>query len=502
MKKLIPFILILHTFYTVYANNPEIEKWNVFELTLTGPSQGNPFEDVELKATFSQKDKSVTVDGFYDGHGIYKIRFMPKTEGEWEYITSSNNNSLNGKKGTFTCVSPGENNHGPVSVRNKFHFVYADGSPYFPVGTTIYALTQMNDDIISRSLKTLEKSPFNKLRMLVFPKQWEYLINHEPPIYPFEGTKEDGWDFSRFKPEYFQRLDNTIKELHKLGIQVDLILFHGYDWGKWGFDRTPLEVDKKYLKYLLARVAAYQNIWWSMANEYDILHDHTTEVWEELAETVMKHDPYNHLQSIHNAGTFYDHSKPWITHASIQKHETERIIEWREKYNKPIIVDECSYEGDLEYSWGDITGEEMVNRFWKGYTSGGYVSHGEVYMNMDTLMFWAEGGELVGESPIRISFLRQIMEEGPENGINPLPYEPSWNRKFKAGSAPDYFIHYFGNSQPGARVVNLPDEFNYTIEVIDTWNMTIQKIDGKFSGTVRVPLPRKKYMALRIKKID
>ena len=57
MKKLMPFIFGLLTFYTVYANNPEIEKWNVFELTLTGPSQGNPFEDVELKATFSQKDK-------------------------------------------------------------------------------------------------------------------------------------------------------------------------------------------------------------------------------------------------------------------------------------------------------------------------------------------------------------------------------------------------------------------------------------------------------------
>ena len=59
MKKLISFIIILLSFHTVYANNMVIEKWTLFELTLTGPSQGNPFEDVELKATFSQKDKSV-----------------------------------------------------------------------------------------------------------------------------------------------------------------------------------------------------------------------------------------------------------------------------------------------------------------------------------------------------------------------------------------------------------------------------------------------------------
>ena len=502
MRNLILIFLSIITSYSAISKPPEIEKWNVFEIVLKGPSDGNPFEDIELKATFTQADKSITVNGFYDGQGIYKIRFMPPSEGEWRYVTDCNVKQLNRKEGKFTCIPAGENNHGLVGVRNTFHFAHADGTPYFPVGTTIYALTQMDDDIISRTLKNLKDAPFNKLRLLVFPKQWEYFINHEPPDYPFEGSKEEGWDFSKFNPEYFQRLDNTIVELYKLGIQVDLILFHGYDWGKWGLDKAPLDVDKKYLKYLLARVSAYQNIWWSMANEYELLHDHTTEVWEELAQTLMENDPYNHLRSIHNASTFYDHTRPWITHVSIQKHETEKIIEWREKYNKPIIVDECSYEGDIEFSWGDITGEEMTNRFWKGYASGGYVTHGEVFMNKDTLMFWAEGGDLVGESPERIAFLKKIIEEGPEEGIDPLPYEPYWNRKFKAGIEPDFYIHYFGNSQPRARNVNLSGEHKYTIEVIDAWNMTIQKLEGHFSGSVKVPLPRKKYMALRIKRIE
>lgn len=64
--------------------------WEVFELTLAGPASGNPFIDVQLTARFSFGNRSVQVDGFYDGGGSYRIRFMPDTEGEWSFTTNSN----------------------------------------------------------------------------------------------------------------------------------------------------------------------------------------------------------------------------------------------------------------------------------------------------------------------------------------------------------------------------------------------------------------------------
>ena len=57
------------------------EQWGVFELTLAGPASGNPFTEVELAATFTQGSHSVKTDGFYDGAGVYKVRFMPETTG-------------------------------------------------------------------------------------------------------------------------------------------------------------------------------------------------------------------------------------------------------------------------------------------------------------------------------------------------------------------------------------------------------------------------------------
>lgn len=72
--------------------------------------------------------------------------------------------------------------------------------------------------------------------MCVFPKHYSWNTN-EPPLYPFEGTPPRTWDFSRFNPASFQHLEQRILDLQRLEIEADLILFHPYDKGHWGFDR-------------------------------------------------------------------------------------------------------------------------------------------------------------------------------------------------------------------------------------------------------------------------
>src|SRR5690242_3069158 len=118
------------------TNTVTTEQWGVFELELAGSAEGNPFLEVELTAQFTYKHRTIEVDGFYDGDGIYRIRFMPDTQGSWRYQTQSNLEALNGAEGTFTCVAPSADNHGPVQVFNTYHFAYADGTPYKQIGTT------------------------------------------------------------------------------------------------------------------------------------------------------------------------------------------------------------------------------------------------------------------------------------------------------------------------------------------------------------------------------
>jgi len=483
----------------VYSKN-SVEKWAAFEVELHGPHHGNPFIDVTLEAEFyfNGKKRYKTL-GFYDGEGIYRIRFMPDIEGSWTFQTTSNARSLAGIEGKFTCVSPSKENHGPVRVKNTFHFSYEDGTPYVPVGTTCYAWVHQEEKLIQQTLNTLQASPFNKIRMCVFPKSYQFNSN-EPLYYPFEGSLEEGWDFTRFNPKFFQHLEQRITDLGNLGIEADLILYHAYD--RWGFAEMKQVEDERYLRYLTARLSAYRNLWWSLANEYDLMWAKEIEDWERFAQIITENDPHHHLISIHNCWGFFDYSRPWITHCSVQRIDvyktSENTDDWRKQWNKPIVIDECAYEGDIDQGWGNISGEEMVRRFWEGAVRGGYVGHGETYLHPEDILWWSKGGQLHGDSPKRIGFLRRIMEEGPEEGLNPL--ETAWDAP-SAGIPDLFYLYYYGFNRPSFREYRMKPGIQYKVEVIDTWEMTINELEDVYEGKFRIELPGKQYMAVRMTKI-
>ena len=163
-----------------------------------------------------------------------------------------------------------------------------------------------------------------------------------------------------------------------------------------------------------------------MANEYDIMRK-SDEEWEKYFRTIQTYDPYNHLCSIHNGMGWYNHSKPWITHLSIQTAYLEDIQDWRELYLKPVIIDECVYEGNIPNDWGNLTPQEMVNRFWIAWCRGAYCTHGETYIHPENILWWSKGGKLYGKSPDRIAFLHRIMTETPAEGV--YPFHNKWNKE-------------------------------------------------------------------------
>ena len=69
----------------------------------------------------------------------------------------------------------------------------------------------------------------------------------------------------------------------------DCILFHAYD--RWGFSEMKPSADDRYLRYVVARLAAFRNVWWSLANEYDLMCAKKTEDWERFAGIINFHDP-------------------------------------------------------------------------------------------------------------------------------------------------------------------------------------------------------------------
>ncbi len=488
------------------SQQTEIERWDMIEIVLEGPQDGNPYTDIILLGRFEFGHRIVEIEGFYDGEGRYCLRFMPDTIGDWRYETVSNAFELNGVSGSFTVVEPIEGNHGPVRVSNGYHFEYADGTPYYPFGTTCYAWNHQERQLEEQTLGSLKASgAFNKIRMCVFPKHYDYNLQ-EPPCYPFQGSPESGWDYKAFNPEYWRHLEERIVDLQRLGIEIDLILFHPYD--RWGFAKMKAETDDFYLRYVISRLSAFRGIWWSLANEFDLMREKSMSDWDRFFRIIQEHDRYQHLRSIHNwhhkvihrwgDAHWYDHGKPWVTHVSIQHHELAYISDWMERYKKPIVIDECRYEGNIDLGWGSLSAERMVECFWQGAAQGAYVTHGETYLNSDGIIWWSHGGILHGESPSRIRFLRSIMEEGPQ--LAPVKIDFDWDTA-AAGVDGEYYLVYFVDSRPAFRKLHLPEDAEFSIEVINTWEMTITPLPGTYSGRCCIELPGKLYHALRIRKV-
>jgi len=107
------------------------------------------------------------------------------------------------------------------------------------------------------------------------------------------------------------------------------------------------------------------------------------------------------------------------------------------------------------------------------------------------------------------------MEEGPGEGLEPID---KWQDLQTCGKAGEYYLIYFGHQRPEEWLFELPRNglskgMSFTVEVLDTWNMTITPADGVFKvvtdelyryhaeGLKKVKLSGKPFLAIRVRRL-
>ncbi|GAB2964630.1 DUF5605 domain-containing protein [Streptomyces pseudoechinosporeus] len=176
----------------------EVPRWGIFEAELPGPG-----EDV----VFTHDGRHFTAAPYADESGRYRVRFLPDAEGEWQYTT------VNGPA-TFGCGPAAGGHHGPVRAQGR-GFLYADGEPFHPFGTTLTGVEE-------HTLRTLATAPFNRVRL------------RAPADLPLPV------------------LDQQVLALGKLGIQAEVPL-HGRD-----------------IPATVSCLAAHHNVWWCVPDDPDL----------------------------------------------------------------------------------------------------------------------------------------------------------------------------------------------------------------------------------------
>jgi hypothetical protein len=291
-------------------NKPiQLPLYSMFEFRIkTKEVIENPYKEVLLVGEFNSPiGKKIVIEGYYDGNNDWKIRFSPTETGVWTYELKGKNLGIY-QQGNFKCA--GSKKHGFIGIhpQNPYAFAYANGTPFFPMGDTNYGLyddSSISPVLREKYLDTRRKQNFNFVRMEVGHSHARAKAN--PKFWAWGGTPQAP-DLDRLNPDFFVGLDSLFFQMRDKGMNAELILLNFY---RLPFTDTKLwtpEREKIWLRYLIARYAAMENIFmWTLSNEYETHPDGVYRLdnladvkWAiEIAQFVKTHDLYLHPFTVH-----------------------------------------------------------------------------------------------------------------------------------------------------------------------------------------------------------
>jgi len=416
MRKLslsLSFVFI--SFVFAFAGNEplKVQKWNVIDLEFETDvtwrfSPTDPFE-IDFYAKITGPDNmSLTLPGFYNGDDTWIIRFSPTRLGEWNITTHSEVLSLDQQQVRIECIkNEDETVRGGLMVdpENPRHFIYEDGTRWFPMGYEANWLFAMDMDAPGNTLPTL--NPFlDKIANFGFNyfliNAWAYDTNwrtgntedtdYGPPLlYPWGGSRENP-DFNRFNLDYWNHFDKMVEAMNQRGL-VAYIYFKVHNklvhWPK------PLSAeDDLFYRWIIARYAAYPNIIWNLSKEAQYEKSIRNKV--ERLKYIRETDPYNRLLTVHDDRATYDRGDydDIVDFRSAQEHSDIHTVALNQLAGNewPVINVESGYEhgpGGLDdRAFGrSNTPEEVIDAIWRVQMAGAYNAYYYTYTAWDIIRY-------------------------------------------------------------------------------------------------------------------
>ncbi|WP_320774757.1 DUF5605 domain-containing protein [Streptomyces sp. CRN 30] len=258
------------------------------------------------------------------------------------------------------------------------------------------------------------------------------------------------------------RLDHQVGALAALGVQAEVVL------------------DGRDLAATVTRLAARPNVWWCAPPD------------PEAQTDIQEYDHGHHPLTVHGPPDT-DFGAPWITHASVRHPGTRAVSALVTELCKPVLVDDCGAEGDDPADpERALPGTELVSRIWEAVCRGGYAAHAEHWGERP----WSAGGGVLGGTAAdRVAFLRDVLDTAPPG----LAHAPETYDASTLEAPGEYLLQYLGPHRYPRRPFALP-EGTWSVEVLDTWNTTVDARPDVSGGDVTVELPAEPYLAVRLRK--
>jgi hypothetical protein len=399
------------------ASSAEVDAFDFVEVAVRveGPRAANPFREARVTGAFQREGGTpVEVEGFADAPdgSLYRIRFMPRVPGAYGFeVRYAHGGGWAVHRGTFIARDGKRRGLLAVDRAHRFHFVWeGTGEYYFWNGTTAYFLAGWDDETIRASLDRLARLKVNHVRVALSGRVKDAREWYEPvvptPRFSFllspwaaarpQSVESPGFDVTRFNVEYWQKYERLLRHARERDVIVSVILY--LDGGKgfadpFGRAREGSEDERRYFRYAAARLSAFSNLTWDLANEYRLLR---SDAWPDTMGAFLKSvDPYRHLASVHGFEDFRFRASPWADFAMYQMWDecggywfmaNNRLLQVAAGRAMPQVNEEYGYE-DHYPPWGcglnnpkTPPGRSADNRrrlAWEMSMAGGYQTTGE-----------------------------------------------------------------------------------------------------------------------------
>lgn len=388
MTRLVPYLLLLGAPCLLPALS--IEQYHVHDFSFTAQVSGNPF-DVELTGEFTGPGGiRLTVPAFYDGGGVWIVRFSPTQPGSWSLRTISAAPGLGGHVETDIECTPNRDPqiHGGLRVdpRHPHHFIYEDGTRYFLMGYEADWLwaVDMHDPArveMHKLIDLIASRGFNHVLVNVFAYDTTWSPGHQnrwdygpPAMYAWAGGN-DAPDHSHLNPEYFKLYDGMVRALQRRGIVAHLMFKVYNKLVNWPAPGSRDE--ERYFRYVTARYQAFSNVVWDFSKES--YHEKDKLLEKRLIDLIRSHDAYHRLTTAHD-NDVYDWNPDLnsdLDFRSDQQHAhwAQMIAFDRNLRQWPVVNVEFGYEQGVDpfqsyrvnQDW-----KEVLRRAYLIYLAGGY----------------------------------------------------------------------------------------------------------------------------------
>lgn len=354
-------------------NTPNVAQWGRFEHCFSSTALYiNPFQDVELVVKFTAPSgRERIVDAFWNGGTDWRVRFMPDEIGAWTFSTlcsDSSNAGLHAQTGKFTCSEPNGTNrfekHGPIQLSaDRFHFVHADGTPFFWLADTAWnGPLRSTPDEWNTYLDERTRQKFTGVQWVA--TQWISAPDGDwTGELPYSGCESIA-----LHPSFFQRLDQKIIAMNRAGLLSIPVLLWAASWSSYDVNaRNPgflLPEDQaiKLARYMVSRWGAYFTLW--ILNGDGDYRGEKSELWKRIGRAVFNtpdHAPVSlHVGGMHWISDEF-RTESWMDVIGYQsghgddENTFDWIVcgppatDWATEPARPFINLEAPYENHIAY---------------------------------------------------------------------------------------------------------------------------------------------------------